>query len=89
MIIIKKYIQKIYKEYQSQHVDNEDFLAYILHRKLTGLQKTVLFVLLWILFLRFAYDLRVMFRVFEIIAASVLIWGLYRLFRVMLSLVKK
>lgn len=70
------------KEYKKSK-ENEDFLEWLLVRKLSTRGKLVLFSFLWILFLKFAYNVRVMVFFFEFVFIAVTLYfvatGLYRM----------
>lgn len=55
------------KEYKKNKENHEDFLEWLLVRKLSTRGKLVLFSFLWILFLKFGYNLRVMVFFFEFV----------------------
>jgi len=59
------------KEYKKNKENHEDFLELLLVRKLSTRGKLVLFSFLWILFLKFAYNVRVMVFFFEFVFIAV------------------
>lgn len=61
------------KEYK-KNKENEDFLEWLLVRKLSTRGKLVLFSFLWILFLNFAYNVRVMVFFFEFVFIAVTLY---------------
>ncbi|MGM8182781.1 hypothetical protein [Enterococcus italicus] len=71
------------KEYRKNKENHEDFLEWLLVRKLSTRGKLVLFSFLWILFLKFAYNVRVMVFFFEFVFIAVTLFfmatGLYRM----------
>ena len=71
------------KEYRKNKENHEDFLEWLLVRKLSSRGKLVLFSFLWILFLKFAYNVRVMVFFFEFVFIAVTLYfvaiGLYRM----------
>lgn len=62
------------KEYKKNKENHEDFLEWLLVRKLSTRGKLVLFSFFWILFLKFAYNLRVMIFFFEFVFIAVTLY---------------
>ena len=62
------------KEYKKNKENHEDFLEWLLVRKLSTRGKLVLFSFLWILFLKFAYNVRVMVFFFEFVFIAVTLY---------------
>jgi hypothetical protein len=62
------------KEYKKNKENHEDLLEWLLVRKLSTRGKLVLFSFLWILFLKFAYNVRVMVFFFEFIFIAVTLY---------------
>ncbi len=71
------------KEYKKNKENHEDFLEWLLVRKLSTRGKLVLFSFLWILFLKFAYNVRVIVFFFEFVFIAVTLYftstGVYRM----------
>lgn len=73
----------LWKEYKTNKEKHEDFLEWLLVRKLSTMGKFVLFIFLWLLFLKFGYNLKVMVFFFEFVFIALILYfmttSLYRM----------
>lgn len=81
--------KKIKNEFRETKQTNEDFLQWLLIRKLSTKEKWLLALFLWILWIKYAFNIAFMFNFFKVILLISLIYGLLSMISRLLEIIHK
>lgn len=81
--------KKIKNEFRETKQTNEDFLQWLLIRKLSTKEKWLLTLFLWILWIKYAFNIAFMFNFFKVILLISLIYGLLSMISRLLEIIRK
>lgn len=81
--------KKIKNEFRETKQTNEDFLQWLLIRKLSTKEKWLLALFLWILWIKYAFNITFMFNFFKVILLISLIYGLLSMISRLLEIIHK